>query len=286
MIVDHCQRWLLGREHRRPAGPTIRTSEYEVAPIDVATAKLFVETHHYARSASSPAHPFGLARRGELVGIALFGPPASQNAHRAVFPTLDDDEAATLGRLVLLPEAEGNAESWMVKRCLELLAAPKLYRPHNRDGSPRRPIAAIETCADPVARIARDGRRVMPGHAGTVYQALSALHTGRTNRATKYLLPDGTELSNRAQGKINRAEQGRAYAGSILVDFGAAPLAHGQDPRAWLALWRARLTRSYRHPGCFRYVICLDRRRRREVLDRFERVPYPKIDLCRTEVHA
>jgi hypothetical protein len=288
MIVEHCQRWELGRAHKRPAGEVVRRSDgYEVAPIaDVAAAKAFVELHHYSHSASSPAHPFGLWLRGELVGVALFGPPASMNAHRAVFPTLDIDEAVTLGRLILRPEVPSNGETLLVSQCFRLLRNPRIYRPLNPDGSPRRRIVGVESCADPVARIARDGRRVMPGHGGTVYQALSALHPGRTNRATKYLLPDGTELSNKAQGKINRAEQGRRYSGGILVEYGADPLRPGEDPRAWLKLWRARLTKSFRHPGCLRYVWSLDPHRRREVLDRFAPQPYPKIDLCRTEVHA
>jgi len=46
---------------------------------------------------------------------------------------------------------------------------------------------------------------------------------------------------------------------------------------AWLDLWRTRLTRSMRHPGNYRYLWCLDKRRRREVL-RFPTFAYPKIE--------
>ena len=126
---------------------------------------------------------------------------------------------------------------------------------------------------------------MFPGHAGTIYQALSGRYIGRTNAATMYLLEDGTELSNRATGKIVRGEQGRAYAGSILVQYGAAPLAPGEDPPTWLRYWRRRLCRRQRHRGKHRYVWCLDRRRRGEVLGA-PALPYPKIDLERAELAA
>jgi hypothetical protein len=270
VIVDACQRWELGRASKRPAGETIRAREdgYEVAPVAGAAARAFVEQHHYSGSASPPAHPFALWRRGELVGVALFGPPASMNAHRAVFPGLAIGQAVTLGRLVLLDEVPGNGESWFVARCL-------------RELTPRG-VVGVESCADPVARRDARGARVFPGHAGTIYQALSGRYVGRTNASTKYLLPDGRELSNRAAGKLVRGEVGRAYAGSVLVEYGAAPLARGEDPLAWLRRWRPRICRAIRHRGCHRYLWCLDRRRRREVLAR-PALAYPKIDLERAE---
>jgi hypothetical protein len=70
-------------------------------------ARAFVTRHHYAASSSSTAHRYGLYCRGDLVGVALFGPPASMAAHRAVFPTLTIREAVTFGRLVLLDAVPG-----------------------------------------------------------------------------------------------------------------------------------------------------------------------------------
>lgn len=195
MIVDSCQRWALGRAHKRPAGETIRPRE-----------------------------------------------------------------------------VPGNGESWFVARCLRDLAA--------------RGVVGVESCADPVTRQDASGHRVFPGHAGTVYQALGGRYVGRTNAATRYLLPDGRELSNRAQGKIGRAEQGRAYAGAVLVDHGADPLASGEDPLLWLRRWRPRLCRTVRHRGCHRYIWALDRRRRRDVLERHPSLAYPKIDLERGDLPA
>jgi hypothetical protein len=267
VITETVQRWTLGREHRRPAGEVIRASEYDVAPITGAVARAFVETHHYSRTCSPPAHPFGLHHRGALVGAAVFGPPASMNAHRAVFPSLAIDQAVTLGRLVLLDSVPGNGESWFVARCFDLLRA--------------KDIVAVESCADPQPRTTIDGHRVHRGHVGTIYCALNGRHVGRTNAASLHLLPDGSVLSNRAQGKIARRELNNAGPAAQLVRFGADPLpaeAPAEVALTWLRLWRARLTRPMRHRGNFRYVWALSKRYRCEI-EKLPRLPYPKIDL-------
>ncbi len=249
MITETCQRWTLGREHRRPAGETIRSAAYDVAPIAIAAeASGFVKLHHYAATSSSTAHRFGLYLRGELAGVALFGPPASTNAHRAVFPGLAYAEAVTLGRLVLLDAVPGNGESWFVGRCFALLRA--------------RGVVAVESCSDPWPRTSSSGAVVFRGHLGIVYPTLR-------------LLPDGTVLSNRAAGKLVRGERGRGHPVAQLEAWGAPPLRAGEDALAWLRCWRERLTRPMRHRGNHRYLWCLDRRRRREVL-RAPRLPYPK----------
>jgi hypothetical protein len=155
----------------------------------------------------------------------------------------------------------GNAESNFVARCFSLLRAAG--------------VVAVESCADPEPRTNESGAQVFRGHLGIVYQALNGRHLGRTRPSTLRLLPDGTCLSNRTAGKLVRGERGHARAVAQLVRWGAEQLQPGEDALAWLRLWRARLTRPMRHRGCLRYVWCLDRRRRREVLIG-ESHPYPK----------
>jgi len=263
MITDTCQRWTEHRESRRPAGEVIRASEYDVAPIGPAEAKAFVEAHHYSGSCSPTMAPFGLWRFAVLSGVAVFGPMPSENAHRAVFPTLATSEGLTLGRLVLLDSVPGNGESYFVARCFDLLRA--------------RGVVAVESCADPEPRIATDGRRTHRGHVGTVYQATNGRYVGRTNPASLRLLPDGSVLSNRTQGKLVRGERGASTAITQLVTFGADPLAPDEDATEWLRRWRGELTRPMRHRGNHRYLWCLDKRRRREVLEARAALPYPKI---------
>jgi len=199
VIVDQVRRWTLGRESWRPAGELIRPSEYDLVRIEsAAEARAFVKLHHYAATASSTAHRFGLYRRGALVGVALFGPPTSMNAHRAVFPSLSIAQAVTLGRLVLLDEVPGNGESWFVARCLHALRGAG--------------VAAVETCADPEPRTDERGRRVFRGQVGTVYQALSMRHLGRTKPSTLRLFPDGTVGSARRRGRSPRSASGSCPA--------------------------------------------------------------------------
>lgn len=263
MITDSCQRWTERHESRRPAGEVIETSRYEVAAIDTATARAFVEAHHYSGTMSPPSHRFGLHDRGILVGVAVFGVAPSMAAHRAVFGGLGLHEGITLGRLVLIDAVPGNGESWFVSRCFALL----------REAG----VVAVESCADPQPRPAGDGRLTHRGHVGTVYQALNARYVGRTNPASLALLPDGTIWNNRAAGKVARREQGCEYAAAQLVRWGADPLRADEDALAWVRRWRERLTRPMRHHGNHRYMWCLDKRRRREVLDDKPSLAYPKL---------
>lgn len=266
MIVEHVQRWTERRASRRPVGELIRTAAYDAAAIEsAAVARAFVMRHHYSASASSTAHRYGLYCRGDLVGVALFGPPASMAAHHAVFPTLTIREAVTLGRFVLLDSVPGNGESWFIARCFELLRAAG--------------IVAVESCADPEPRTTASGDVVHRGHLGCIYQATNGYYVGRTNPCTLRLLPDGTCYSNRTSGKLAQGDVGRRYAAAQLERWGADPLRDGEDALAWLRRWRGQLTRPMRHRGNHRYLWCLDRRRRRVVLTAPER-PYPKLDIC------
>lgn len=263
MLTDICQRFTERRESRRPAGELIKTSAYDVEPIDAATAKAFVEKHHYAGTCSSTAHPFALYQRGELAGVSVFGPPPSMNAHRKVFPTLDTDEAVTLGRFVLVDSVPGNGESYFIARCFDQLAA--------------RGIVGVESCSDPEPRQGLDGTLVHRGHIGTIYQATNGVYVGKTNHATLRLLPDGTVFNNRASGKACRGEQGRAYAVAQLVKWGATPPADGEPLKAWIRYWRPRITRKFRHRGNHRYVWSLDAKRAHEFISKYGPTrQYPK----------
>lgn len=263
MITDTNQRWTEKRETRRPAGETIEAARYDVAPIDTATARSFIETHHYSGTMSPPSHRFGLFDRGVLVGAAVFGVAPSMAAHRAVFGGLTLQQGVTLGRLVLVDAVPGNGESWFVARTFAML----------REAG----VVAVESCADPEPRPDASGKLTHRGHVGTVYQALNAQYVGRTNAASLRLLPDGTCLNNRACGKIARREQGCDYAVGQLVKHGATPLRADEDALAWLRVWREALTRPFRHSGNHRYLWCLDKRQRKSILGVKPSLSYPKL---------
>src|SRR5450759_741513 len=71
------QRWLYRQDRYRPAGETINTRLYDVAPIGTKQAKAFVQTHHYSGPNSwvYDRFRFGLFTAGRLVGCAVFSPP-------------------------------------------------------------------------------------------------------------------------------------------------------------------------------------------------------------------
>lgn len=241
MLTPLCQRWRGRRCTWRPAGEPFVAARYEVAPIpDDRTARAFVEREHYSHSYPAARFRFGLFAAGTLVGVAVFSVPMTAAALRPFAAS----EAVELGRLVLLDEVPGNAESWFVARAFSAL---------RREG-----LAGVVSFSDPVPRRSVAGDLVLPGHVGTVYQALGAVYAGRATARTLRLLPDGTVFSDRAAQKIRAAERGWRYAAEQLVAHGA-PEPGGADLRAWLPAALAATTRTARHPGNYRYLFALQR---------------------------
>jgi hypothetical protein len=256
--VTLCQRWRERRDSYRPAGEVITTRHYEVAAIpDDTTAKDFVEAHHYSGSYPAARFRFGLYRRGELAGVAVFSHPCRPEVLTSVFPG-SPLSSVELGRFVLLDQVEGNGESWFLARCLSLL--------------PRK-VRGVVSFSDPFPRADISGRLVFPGHLGIIYQASNAVYLGTGPRRTLRLLPDGRVFSNRAIQKIRAQERGWRYSAALLEAAGAAPLREADDARAWLSTWLPRLTRAVRHPGHHRYAFVLWRPARRLLPPS---LPYPK----------
>lgn len=72
MITRVVQRWRDRRSSYRPAGETIRTSDFDVEIIrDDSTAKRFVLAHHYSGSYPAAVLRAGLYQRGALEGVAV-----------------------------------------------------------------------------------------------------------------------------------------------------------------------------------------------------------------------
>jgi hypothetical protein len=236
------QRWSYGRDHYRHDGEPIDPRDYEVAPIaSDGPARAFVESNHYSNSYPAARWRFGMYRRGQLVGVAVFSHPASDKVLTNAFAIEAATDAVELGRFVLLPCVPGNGETWFLSRCHRIL---------RREG-----LAGVVSFSDPTRRTNAAGLVVFGGHYGCIYQASSARFCGRSKARTLRLLPNGTVLSDRAIQKIRQAEQGVAYSVAQLVAFGAAQPAR-LEPGVlgpWLASWLPRLTRTVRHPGNLRY---------------------------------
>lgn len=258
MITKVNQRWRDRRDSYRPAAEVINTSAFDVSPIDDdTTARAFVENHHYSASYPAARFRFGLYRRCELVGVAVFSVPFAHVLKLFPGPASDSTE---LGRFVLLDDVAANGETWFLARAFELL---------RREG-----LAGVVSFSDPMPRHAADGRLVFGGHVGTIYQAFNARYLGRSKRATEYLLPDGTSFPNRCTGKVRARERGFEYSIARLEAAGADRYLGG-DPVLWLHGALNRVTRRVRHPGKHRYVWGLNRRVWRHLP---ESLPYPKFD--------
>jgi hypothetical protein len=164
VITPVVQRWRARRDLYRPAGEVINTAHYEVAPIADREAKLFVEANHYSGSMPAARWCFGLFWGGLLVGVAVFSHPVNDRVLTSVLPGAAI-ESVELGRLVLQDLVPGNGESFFVARCFDAL---------RKEG-----LVGVVSFSDPVPRTTAAGASIFRGHAGVVYQALSAVFTGR-----------------------------------------------------------------------------------------------------------
>ena len=263
---DRCQRWLdmqatwvdAGRDHFDP-------DQYTVGPLDEDQAAAFVKRHHYSGSYPAAVYRYGLWRDQHLVGVAVLSNPVQAAVLTNVFPELRPyAEALELGRFVLLDPEPGNTESWFLARVFEQAQAAG--------------VAGVVSFSDPQPRQTSSGVLVA-GHVGTIYQATNALYLGRATPRYLTLLPDGTVLNDRAAQKIRRQEKGSRYGEQLLVDHGAQPMAHGDDPARWLQQALAQIgARRQFHRGNHRYAFTLgrSRRERAQVRVAMDPVPYPK----------
>ena len=271
-MQERSQRWRDRRDSFVPGATTIDTAAHSVDVIDCYRhAKPFVEEHHYSASFPATRLSCGLFRNGaggrsQLVGVCSFAVPMN-NASIPLHTGLDGHlAAADLGRLVLLDDVAGNGESWFVSRAFRLL----------RQQKPE--ILSVIAYSDPVRRMSSDGRVLMPGHCGMVYQALSAQLRGRSTPRTDSIMPNGRIASPRALSKIRSQDTGAAYAERQLVDSGADPRRFGEDPASWLMRLRAEgHLIGRRHPGNLVYTFALTRAARIACRGKPSH-PYPLVD--------
>jgi hypothetical protein len=272
-----CQRWRHGWHsfvHRSAGG--FRSEHYSVEPIDVAAARGFVQTHHYAASWVVDRFRLGLFHTAAgfpaLIGVAVFGIPMNKKVLTNPLPDWEPYvQTLELSRFVILGDrqrpggepglAPANAESWFLARCFEHLAA--------------RDVRGIVAFSDPVARTVGN-RVIMPGHAGIIYQASNAVYTGHGTARPVIILPDGTSLPERAISKVRRAEVGYAAVERRLIALGA-PARDGSDPGAWVRQALASIgAMTIDHPGNHRFVMATAARFRRRMRIALPVEPYPK----------
>lgn len=271
LILDlPCQRWNGGASRMLPAEPgqSFDRRRYAVDVLHEAAAKGFVTEQHYSRSYPAAVLNVGLyGARSRLLGVAVFSVPMNQQVVPA-YTSLPAAQGVELGRFVLLDEVPRNAESWMLGRAFDLLRQEKQH------------LHAVVSYSDPVPRRAADGRVVMPGHVGIIYQAHNGRLVGRSSARTLHVGPDGRVLSERTLSKIRLGEAGAASAQRTLESMGAPSRAPRESGADWVRrVLASGMFRPVRHPGnyCYAWPLVKGGSRKRVLELGFRAaLPYPK----------
>jgi hypothetical protein len=179
-----------------------------------------------------------------------------------------------LQRLVLLDGVRKNGESWFVSRCFKTLKA---------EG-----VEAVVSFSDPVPRY--DGEtKIMPGHVGCVYQALSAWYTGRSKAAWAWYLANGYQINRRDVTKTQQScsccGSGKSISGADgaierIIGWGARVPRRGECRRSWVDEVIPQIATRRRHGGNHRYVWGIAKAARKGLVQRHGGQPdaslYPK----------
>jgi hypothetical protein len=144
-----------------------------IKAISAETAAATAEREHYMHRRPLVSFAYGLLRPGELLGVCVFGTPASRHLQKGVCPTAPD-KVIELNRLWVDDCLPANTESWFVTRCLKLL-----------------PPLIVVSYADTTY-----------GHVGYIYRALNFRYAGWTDMERRtprreYLPAGGAHLHSR-----------------------------------------------------------------------------------------
>ncbi len=251
----YSQRWFEGRTSFRLSREPIDPTRYGVEQFErPAPARDFVMRHHYSRSFSPCITNFGLFRKdspssaARLVGVATFAQASNIDAVTK-WSGLDYSAGAELTRFILLDEEPGNAESWFLSRAIRMF---KEYRPSKQ---------ILLSYSDPVPRRAIDGRLVLPGHCGGIYQSCNASYLGRSAPRQQWLAADGRAIAARLITKLRNGETGRAYAEKALSEASGLNRYEFETPTSFIDRALSNL-RCHRHPGNHLYAFPLAATRR------------------------
>jgi hypothetical protein len=137
-------------------------TNYEVWAIDSAEAQAIVKRHHYLKRAASAMFAFGLFEGMNLIGVAIYGKPASPSLCVGICGEDESENVIELTRLWIEDGTPKNTESYFIGATLKLL--PERF--------------------DIVVSYAEIGA----GHTGVIYQATNWLYTGLSDRHIEWRL--------------------------------------------------------------------------------------------------
>lgn len=255
------QRWREGRDSYVLPREPLRTSEYEVVELEgESEAKAFLRRHHYLKNFPAARRIFSIYRHAEMVGLCVYAQPGHNAAGVAVFNGTHRN-SVELKRLCLLEGTPYNLCSHFCQITFNILKRTD------------KNLRGVITYSDPMRRTTLDGRTVTAGHVGSTFQSLSGIYLGRSRARKIKVLPDGSTFNERTIAKIRAKDSGWMGGVRQLVEAGADEPGDGADLREWLDFWLPQLTRTYPHPGNFKYGFPL-KQAARKLLG--ESKPYPK----------
>lgn len=137
-------------------------TDYEVWAIETSVAQAVVKKHHYLKRSASAMFTFGLFEGMNLIGVAIYGKPASPSLCVGICGPEESQNVIELTRLWIEDDTPKNTESFFIGKTLKLL-----------------PIDF-----DIVVSYAEIGA----GHAGVIYQATNWLYTGLSDKHVEWRL--------------------------------------------------------------------------------------------------
>ena len=143
----------------------------EVSGIANSIANDVVEKHHYLHRRSAAVVSYGLFQNFELIGVAIYGKPASPSLCNGICGKEEALKVLELTRLWVADEAPKNTESWFLGQTFKML--PSKYE-------------ILVSFAEPTQ-----------GHVGTIYQATNWLYTGLSARRALWAINGDTETHAR-----------------------------------------------------------------------------------------
>lgn len=137
-------------------------TNYEVWAIEPAVAQAIVKKHHYLHRSASAMFTFGLFDGMDLIGVAIYGKPASPSLCVGICGPDESESVIELTRLWIEDGTPKNTESYFIGQTLRLL--PIEY--------------------DIVVSYAEIGA----GHSGIIYQATNWIYTGLSDAHVEWRL--------------------------------------------------------------------------------------------------
>jgi hypothetical protein len=169
----------------------VSVTAYEVWSIETAVAQAVVKKHHYLRRSASAMFTFGLFDGMDLIGVAIYGKPASPSLCVGVCGPEESQRVVELTRLWIEDATPKNTESFFIGQTLRLL--PSEF--------------------DIVVSYAEIGA----GHSGVIYQATNWIYTGLSDAHVEWRLDGQANKHSRhlfdEHGGIDGA---KAYYGERL----------------------------------------------------------------------